>query len=133
MVLLHVIRLISVDGILVGLLSESVVGQNNPPYGPEVAERVTPAFFYGIRNQAANGCAGKNFYTRHSFLEAIKSFPRFGRRALPRREIAAFFAHVTHETGYSRRQFEPNLKYKQISPNFARVKRCPGVHPVRPS
>ncbi|OVA07848.1 Glycoside hydrolase [Macleaya cordata] len=100
MVPLNVIRLISVVGILVGLWSESAVGQVPfPPYGPTVAERVTPSFFNGIINQAGAGCAGNNFYTRDAFLEATKSYIRFARRTHPAREIAAFFAHVTHETG----------------------------------
>ncbi|PIA65653.1 hypothetical protein AQUCO_00100867v1 [Aquilegia coerulea] len=68
-----------------------------------VADIVTPQFFNGIINQADAGCAGKNFYSRDRFLEAIKSYPRFGIVGSlddSKREIAAFFAHVTHETGH---------------------------------
>ncbi|CAN1135162.1 Chitinase 4 [Linum perenne] len=60
-----------------------------------VADIVTPDFFNGIRNQASNGCAGKTFYTRDSFLRAAAAYPSFGSK----REIAAFFAHVSQETG----------------------------------
>lgn len=70
--------------------------------GVKVADVVTDAFFNGIINQAASGCAGKGFYTRSAFLQAINSFPQFGTAGsadVGRREIAAFFAHVTHETG----------------------------------
>ncbi|CAL1408602.1 unnamed protein product [Linum trigynum] len=67
-----------------------------------VADIVTPEFFNGIKNQAPNSCVGKGFYTLDAFLRAVHSYPNFGnRRSLPgsKREIAAFFAHVTHETG----------------------------------
>ncbi|CAN1770027.1 Endochitinase At2g43610 [Linum perenne] len=63
-----------------------------------VADIVTPDFFNGIRNQASNGCAGKTFYTRDSFLRAAAAYPSFGNRD-SLREIAAFFAQITHETG----------------------------------
>nr|WMZ41542.1 chitinase [Linum usitatissimum] len=68
----------------------------------QVANIVTPAFFNGIRNRAGNNCAGKSFYTREAFIQAARSYPSFGNRgsdAGSKREIAAFFAHVTHETG----------------------------------
>ncbi|XP_030532682.1 endochitinase EP3-like [Rhodamnia argentea] len=67
-----------------------------------VGNIVTDAFFNGILNQAAASCAGKSFYSRKAFLDAISSFQRFGRVGSvddSKREIAAFFAHVTHETG----------------------------------
>ncbi|KAF6159071.1 hypothetical protein GIB67_032688 [Kingdonia uniflora] len=66
-----------------------------------VADIVTPEFFNYIINQSARGCAGKTFYSRDAFLEAIDSYPRFGTVGSQydsKREIAAFFAHVTHET-----------------------------------
>ncbi|XP_010268232.2 PREDICTED: endochitinase EP3-like [Nelumbo nucifera] len=71
--------------------------------GVSVASLVTPEFFNGIIAQAAPSCAGKNFYTRAAFLNALNSYPRFGRDGTSddsKREIAAFFAHVTHETGH---------------------------------
>ncbi|KAG8363024.1 hypothetical protein BUALT_BualtUnG0013000 [Buddleja alternifolia] len=71
--------------------------------GVSVADIVTDAFFSGIADQAAGNCAGNGFYTRAAFLEALNSYPQFGRVGSTddsRREVAAFFAHVTHETGH---------------------------------
>nr|GLL47764.1 GTPase-activating protein GYP1 isoform X2 [Ipomoea trifida] len=70
----------------------------------DVAGIVTPAFFNAIANKAAgnNGCEGRGFYTRAAFLKAAGANPRFGNTGSPdvvKLEIAAFFAHVTHETG----------------------------------
>ena len=67
-----------------------------------VADEVTEAFFDGIIDQADSGCAGKNFYTRSAFIDALDSYSEFGTEGSDDnslREIAAFFAHVTHETG----------------------------------
>lgn len=80
---------------------------NTPPLAPSthnvpVADIVTPEFFNGILDQADAGCAGKNFYSRNVFLEALNSFSGFGQIGSiddSKREIAAFFGHVTHETG----------------------------------
>ncbi|CAB4294311.1 unnamed protein product [Prunus armeniaca] len=66
-----------------------------------VADIVTPEFFNGIIGQADASCVGKNFYSRATFLEALKSYDQFGKIGSiddSKREIAAFFAHVTHET-----------------------------------
>ncbi|XP_042029413.1 chitinase 5-like isoform X2 [Salvia splendens] len=71
--------------------------------GVVVSNVVTDNFFNGIANQAPAGCAGKGFYTRAVFLQAIRSYPQFGTTGSTdnaKREIAAFFAHVTHETGH---------------------------------
>lgn len=68
-----------------------------------VADVVTPEFFNGIINQAGGDCAGKSFYTRDAFLSALNSYSGFGKIGSnddSKREIAAFFAHVTHETGH---------------------------------
>ena len=70
--------------------------------GVNVASVVTDAFFNGIKNQAPNWCEGKNFYTRSAFLNAVNAYPGFahgGNEVERKGEIAAFFAHVTHETG----------------------------------
>lgn len=70
--------------------------------GVSVSDIVTNDFFNGILDQAAENCAGKRFYTRTAFLDAVDSFPEFGQVASAKdskREIAAFFAHVTSETG----------------------------------
>ncbi|KAJ8534710.1 hypothetical protein K7X08_016438 [Anisodus acutangulus] len=67
-----------------------------------ISDIVTESFFNGIASQAASYCEGKGFYTRDVFLEAVKSYHRFGTAGSSddnNREIAAFFAHVTHETG----------------------------------
>lgn len=84
-------------------------GGNN---GVSVADVVTDAFLSGTSDQAASSCAGKGFYTRSAFLEALNSYPQFGTVGSvddSKREIAAFFAHVTHETG---RKFWITLAWK---------------------
>lgn len=84
--------------------------QSGPCYGStpggggavRVADVVTDAFFNGIANRAGAGCAGRGFYTRAAFLQAVQAYPQFGTVGgadVAKREIAAFFAHVTHETG----------------------------------
>lgn len=74
------------------------------PLGIDVANIATQQFFDGIKSAAPPGCPGNGFYTWGVFLDAARSsFPNFGRlwasEEDARREIAAFFAHVTHETG----------------------------------
>ncbi|GKV29222.1 hypothetical protein SLEP1_g38167 [Rubroshorea leprosula] len=67
-----------------------------------VNSTVTPQFFDGIKNNAPAVCAGKSFYTRDAFLSALNSFPNFGQLGSAddnKREVAAFFAQVSHETG----------------------------------
>nr|QBC75407.1 chitinase class IV [Nepenthes sp. MF-2019] len=71
--------------------------------GSSVADIVTDSFFDGIINQASSSCAGKYFYSRSAFLDALDSYPAFGTSSdadTNKQEIAAFFAHVTHETGH---------------------------------
>ena len=70
--------------------------------GVSVADIVTDDFFNGIISQATGDCDGKNFYTRSAFLNALQSYSSFGTSGSAddsKREIAAFFAHATHETG----------------------------------
>ncbi|KAK2425119.1 Chitinase family protein [Trifolium repens] len=78
-------------------------GQSSPnPTNNNVADIVTQAFFDSIINQADPGCAGKNFYTRDAFLNAANSYGQFATSGSVddnKREIAAIFAHFTHETG----------------------------------
>ncbi|KAM7278638.1 hypothetical protein ACFE04_005772 [Oxalis oulophora] len=77
--------------------------QSPPTNDVSVADIVTTQFFNGIINQADASCEGKNFYTRDAFLEAVNSYSKFARIGTEedsKREIAAFFAHVTHETGH---------------------------------
>lgn len=85
--------------IVVGMLLLLVAGERT---GASVADIVTPEFFNSISDEADSGCAGKNFYTRDAFLNALNSFSQFGSLSSPddsKREIAAAFAHFTHETG----------------------------------
>ncbi|XP_031124075.1 endochitinase EP3-like [Ipomoea triloba] len=74
----------------------------SPSSGGSVSDIVSDAFFNGIADQADSRCEGKGFYTRTSFLDAVNSYPQFGTVGSAddsKREIAAFFAHVTYETG----------------------------------
>jgi chitinase len=67
-----------------------------------VADIVTQPFFDSIINVADPTCAGKSFYTRDAFLKAANSYGQFatsGSADDNKREIAAAFAHFTHETG----------------------------------
>ncbi|KAB1219456.1 Chitinase 5 [Morella rubra] len=75
---------------------------SSPTGDVSVADIVTDSFFNGILNQASGDCPGKSFYTRAAFLNALNSYSQFGQDGsadASKREIAAFFAHVTHETG----------------------------------
>ncbi|XP_075487894.1 chitinase 4-like [Primulina tabacum] len=77
---------------------KSVFGQNFPG----ISDIVTDAFFDGIAsNKAGGGCPGIGFYSRSAFLDALGPYPEFGSGSsdVAKREIAAFFAHVTYETG----------------------------------
>ncbi|KAK9049846.1 hypothetical protein SSX86_031185 [Deinandra increscens subsp. villosa] len=74
-----------------------------PTSDVDVGSIVTDAFFNGIVDQSDASCEGRGFYTRAAFLEALENYGQFGRVGSEedsRREIAAFFAHVTHETGH---------------------------------
>ncbi|GAB2281961.1 hypothetical protein Dimus_016525 [Dionaea muscipula] len=69
----------------------------------KVPDVVTDAFFDQIIDQAASTCPGIGFYSRDAFLRAWESnytdFGTTGSVVDSYKEIAAFFAHVTHETG----------------------------------
>ncbi|XP_076904056.1 endochitinase EP3-like [Bidens hawaiensis] len=74
-----------------------------PNNNANVACIVTVSFFNAIIGRTARNCPGRRFYTRDAFLRGIKNYPHFGRSgsiADSKPEIAAFFAHVTHETGH---------------------------------
>ncbi|KAI3693158.1 hypothetical protein L6452_32989 [Arctium lappa] len=78
----------------------SLPAPTNNAYVPGI---VTLAFFNGIVAKSASNCPGRGFYTRDVFLKVIRDHPHFGRSGSiddSKREIAAFFAHVTHETGH---------------------------------
>ncbi|KAL6342407.1 hypothetical protein AAG906_009080 [Vitis piasezkii] len=71
--------------------------------GVSVSDIVTKDFFNGILDQASQKCPGRSFYTRSAFLRAVNSYPGFGQGGSSddsKREIAAFFAHVTHLTDH---------------------------------
>ncbi|XP_062090074.1 endochitinase EP3-like [Humulus lupulus] len=99
--------------------------------GVSVANIVTDQFFSGIKSKAAAPtCPNQNFYTRQTFLSALSSYPRFATTGSvddSKREIAAFFAHVTHETGYfcfkeetgnqNERYCDPSYKQYPCNPN----------------
>ncbi|KAM0030578.1 putative chitinase [Helianthus debilis subsp. tardiflorus] len=73
-----------------------------PNNNANVAGIVSVSFFNGIVYKSKKYCPGRRFYIRDAFLKALKNYPHFGRSgsiADSKREIAAFFAHVTHETG----------------------------------
>jgi len=77
--------------------------------GASVASVVTESFFNGIKSHAGSWCEGIGFYTRSAFLEDVAAYPGFahgGSEVEGKREIAAFFAHVTHETGRKYRILE---------------------------
>ncbi|KAJ0091971.1 hypothetical protein Patl1_26693 [Pistacia atlantica] len=96
-----------------------------------VANIVTTEFFDGIKNQvpASRVCPGKSFYTRDAFLKALSSYPRFGRVGSvgdSKREIAAFFAHVAHETGSMCAIEEDNRKKNYCNENKKEYPCVPG-------
>ncbi|KAJ0964485.1 hypothetical protein J5N97_025623 [Dioscorea zingiberensis] len=67
-----------------------------------LATRAPISSLDGIISKSPASCNRKSFYTRAAFLEALASNPAFGRICShddSRREIAAFFAYATHETG----------------------------------
>ncbi|XP_059073920.1 chitinase 6-like [Cryptomeria japonica] len=82
---------------------------NNPtpstrptPNPKGVSSIIKKDFFDAILSTADSSCAGKSFYTYAHFIQAANAFPGFGTSGSSddaKRELAAFFAHVTHETG----------------------------------
>ncbi|KAI4299783.1 hypothetical protein L6164_033209 [Bauhinia variegata] len=59
-----------------------------------------------------SGCAGKNFYTQSAFLNNVNSYSQFGQLGSAddsKGEVAAAFAHFTHETG-------PNMELQLYGP-----------------
>ncbi|KAH6816007.1 carrot EP3-3 chitinase-like protein [Perilla frutescens var. frutescens] len=87
--------------------------------GVKVGDIVTDAFFNGIiANQDRPNCAGKGFYARSRFVEALARYSSFGTIGSAddsRREIAAFFAHVAHETENS------TWSLPDLGMNFGRI------------
>ncbi|XP_057837546.1 chitinase 4-like [Cryptomeria japonica] len=67
-----------------------------------VSSIISKDFFDAILSVADSSCAGKNFYTYDGFIQAANAYSGFGTTGTSddaKRELAAFFAHVTHETG----------------------------------
>ncbi|XP_059445868.1 endochitinase EP3-like [Corylus avellana] len=78
-------------------------GYTLPPINHVSLPFLTQKLFNGIIHQADASCPGKKFYTRAAFLDAHNSFYEFGRIGSvddSKREIAAFFGHVTHAIGH---------------------------------
>ncbi|RDY12671.1 Endochitinase PR4, partial [Mucuna pruriens] len=73
------------------------------PNDVSIPDIVTHEFFNSIIDEAEDQCAGKNFYSRDAFLDALNSYNQFARTGSEddsKREVAAAFAHFTHETGH---------------------------------
>ncbi|XP_031258175.1 endochitinase EP3-like [Pistacia vera] len=105
--------------VLVGIIFASAIISAT---SVDVGSIVTPEFFDGIKNQAAPDCPGKSFYTRDVFLNVLDQYPEFGQTGSDddsKREIAAFFAHVTHETGSLCKIEEDNKEVYCNDPNYA--------------
>jgi len=88
------------DGCHEGPCSNS--GSTGGNSGNGVSSIITKDFFDGILAVADSGCAGKSFYTYDGFISAANAYSGFGTTGssdVAKRELAAFFAHVTHETG----------------------------------
>nr|QEL09535.1 class VII chitinase [Pinus banksiana] len=67
----------------------------------DVGDFATQDFFNGILSGASDSCTGKTFYTYNNFMDAATAFSGFGTTGPDvdhKREIAAFFANVAHET-----------------------------------
>jgi len=67
----------------------------------DVKDIATEDFFNGILSGAADSCVGKKFYTYSDFITAASSFSGFGTTGTSddnKREIAAFFGNIVHET-----------------------------------
>lgn len=64
---------------------------------------ITDGFFKRLKSGIPKSCRGKAFYTYGSFINATKEkgfagFGTTGSLVARKRELAAFFAHVAHET-----------------------------------
>ncbi|XP_058780913.1 endochitinase-like [Vicia villosa] len=62
-----------------------------------------------LKNRDDNRCEGRGFYTYEAFVEAAKTFPKFGNEGNSeddkKRDIAAFFGQSSHETSGRPREF----------------------------
>ncbi|BAT90862.1 hypothetical protein LR48_Vigan08g166200 [Vigna angularis] len=99
-----------VTRVTMSFLALMLIGcQQGACYGTDTANHVTVAdivtteFFNAILDEGDDDadCPGKDFYSRQAFLHALNSYKQFGRSGSvddSKREIAAAFAHFTHET-----------------------------------
>lgn len=82
-----------------------------------VGDIATQDFFNGILSGAADGCEGKNFYTYSGFINAANGFAGFGTTGTSddiKRELAAFFGNLAHETGtlcFIEENYKPKSDY----------------------
>nr|AAT09426.1 putative class IV chitanase [Picea abies] len=88
--------------------------------GGSVGGIISQSFFNGLAGGAGSSCEGKGFYTYNAFIAAANAFSGFGTTGsnnVKKRELAAFFANVMHETGglcYINEK-NPPMKYCQSS------------------
>lgn len=81
--------------ITVWLYGRYCMGQVTP------RNQITQDYFNNLKS-TADSCEGKSFYTYDSFTAAADQQPAFGTTgddSIRKREMAAFLAHVIHETG----------------------------------
>eukprot|EP00253_Pinus_taeda_P004875 PITA_04875 len=70
--------------------------------GGNVGTIISQSVFDGLAGGAASSCEGKGFYTYDAFIAAANAYSGFGTTGASddqKRELAAFFANVMHETG----------------------------------
>jgi len=70
--------------------------------GGNVGTIISQNFFNGLASGAGGSCEGKGFYTYNAFIAAANAYSGFGTTGsneVQKRELAAFFANVMHETG----------------------------------
>ena len=70
--------------------------------GGSVGTIISESVFNGLAGGAASSCEGKGFYTYNAFIAAASAYSGFGTTGssdVQKRELAAFFANVMHETG----------------------------------
>eukprot|EP01018_Ginkgo_biloba_P030658 Gb_29992 [translate_table: standard] len=77
-------------------------GSSSPATGGSVGSIISRSFFDDLLSKAASDCQGKGFYSYDAFIAAANAYSGFGTTGsddVHKRELAAFFANVMHETG----------------------------------
>jgi len=77
-------------------------GCQSGPCSGSVGTIISQSIFDGLAGGAASSCEGKGFYTHDAFIAAANAYSGFGTTGsndVQKRELAAFFANVMHETG----------------------------------